>query len=173
MDNTNLNPQEIQNLIHLYKSELRKLHFQYEKTLSTVNELQDLLGTTKTISEPKATYNLPKSPAVQSTKPVKKAATKKTTTKKRRKRRRSKGGYKLSDWDKFIINTVREMDNPTINNEILVVAKEEYPDVNEETLKGRISRAIHKLANKRNILVKHKYEGRGFAYTVNPNASWK
>ncbi len=236
MDNSSLTQLEIQNLINLYNSELRKLHFQYSKTQNTIKELQDSLegveigqqvpGDISTVEEPETPVKRgpgrppkkrgpgrppkakrgpgrppkakrgpgrpPKAKRGPGRPPKKrgpgrppkkrgpgrppKAKSASTGTKSsstgRKKRVVKGGGYKLSDWDKFLIHTIQQSSSPMINKEILAVAKEKYKNESESNLSGKISRSIHKLANKRKVLKKHKYEGRGYAYTVNPNAKW-
>ncbi len=170
MDNSNLTQLEIKNLMNLYQSEIKKLLFQLSKTQETLSELNYMLENPEDINAflnettplyGHSPYSGPSDPIdgyVRRTK---------------RRRRRSKGGYKLNDWDLFIIETIQNASEPLINKEIHDAAAKAFPDETEEEIKGRISRSIHKLANKRKVLLKHRYEGRGFAYTVNPSAKWK
>lgn len=168
MDNTNLTQSEIRNLINLYKSELKKLQFQFNKTHSTVEELRSMLELTEVnmdlLEDIELDYTAI-SRAVGSDGIIQKKD-------KKRKRRRSKGGYKLSDWDIFLLETIQNSEVPLINQELFVEAKKSFPDLDEAEIKGKISRSIHKLANKRKVLKKHRYEGRGFAYTVLPTVKW-
>jgi hypothetical protein len=91
------------------------------------------------------------------------------------------GGYKLSTWDNFILESLKDAGNVLINSDLQDRIgdwmKKEGIKADENTAKAKISRSIHKLANKKGDIVKTKYEGRGFAYGLkdwfNPNGSLK
>jgi hypothetical protein len=89
-------------------------------------------------------------------------------SKNKSKRGRKKGSYRLSDWDKFILNTVDNADKPLINSELFDRAQEwdTAKDMSDDDVKQYISRSIHKLANKHKTLNKVPYEGRGYAYAT-------
>ena len=98
----------------------------------------------------------------------KKSETKaKKATKKKRTRKKT-GGYKLSNWDTFIIGAIDSAKKPLINSELLEEAQKDdiSNGMSEDDLKVKISQSIHKLANKRSTLSKTKYEGRGYAYAT-------
>ena len=99
--------------------------------------------------------------------PKKSSASNKSGKKKTRTRKKT-GGYKLSDWDKFIINTIDKADKPLINSELLDSAANAdlAKGMKEDDVKVKISQSIHKLANKRKTLAKTRYEGRGYAYAT-------
>jgi hypothetical protein len=81
-------------------------------------------------------------------------------------------GYRLSEWDLFIIENLEKAQHVLVNAQILELAKakveEEKLDLNDQQLRGKLNRSIHKLANKRGNLVKVDYPGKGFAYGL-PN----
>jgi predicted nucleic acid-binding protein len=84
-------------------------------------------------------------------------------------------GYRLSDWDLFIINTIRKSGRVMITSELMDKAlsrvKKEKLDMDEVSLRGKLNRSIHKLSNRRGDLVKvEEYPGKGFAYGV---PEWK
>ncbi|MFZ2897587.1 MAG: hypothetical protein WA004_03130 [Saprospiraceae bacterium] len=84
-------------------------------------------------------------------------------------------GYRLSDWDLFIINTIRKSGRVMITAELMDKAltrvKREKMDMDEVSLRGKLNRSIHKLSNRRGDLVKvEEYPGKGFAYGV---PEWK
>lgn len=77
-------------------------------------------------------------------------------------------GYRLSDWDLFILNTLKKSGKVLVNSELMDKAlarvKKEKLDMDEMSLRGKLNRSIHKLSNKRGDLVKVDYPGKGFAY---------
>lgn len=80
-------------------------------------------------------------------------------------------GYRLSDWDLFIINTIRKSGKVMITSELMDKAlsrvKKEKMDLDEVSLRGKLNRSIHKLSNRRGDLVKvEEYPGKGFAYGI-------
>jgi hypothetical protein len=84
-------------------------------------------------------------------------------------------GYRLSDWDLFIVNTIRKSGRVMITSELMDKAlsrvKKEKMDLDEVALRGKLNRSIHKLSNRRGDLVKvEEYPGKGFAYGV---PEWK
>jgi hypothetical protein len=68
--------------------------------------------------------------------------------------------------------TWRSAQHVLVNAQILELAKvrveKEKLDLNDQQLRGKLNRSIHKLANKRGNLVKVDYPGKGFAYGL-PN----
>jgi hypothetical protein len=90
-------------------------------------------------------------------------------TKKTKKSGRS-SGYRLSVWDEFILNALEGANKTLINSELYEQAKdyaaENKIEIANEKLRGKLSRSIHKLANKRKELVKVPYDGKGFAYAL-------
>ncbi|TVR82840.1 MAG: hypothetical protein EA409_03985 [Saprospirales bacterium] len=100
-------------------------------------------------------------------------------TPKKRKPAQSKGkrkrvvktdGYRLSDWDTFIVRSLEDTDRILRNADFYELAKEWIKTTGEEIdnteIRGKISRSIHKLANKRGYIIKVKYPGRGNAYAL-------
>lgn len=100
-------------------------------------------------------------------------------TPKKRKPPQSKGkrkrvvktdGYRLSDWDTFIMTSLEDTGRILRNADFYELAKEWIKTTGEEIdnteIRGKISRSIHKLANKRGYIIKVKYPGRGNAYAL-------
>lgn len=77
-------------------------------------------------------------------------------------------GYRLSDWDVFIINSLKSSKKVMITSDFMKKAKarvkKENLEIDEQTLNGKLNRSIHKLVNKRHDLVRTDYPGRGHAY---------
>lgn len=81
-----------------------------------------------------------------------------------------RGGYKLSIWDQFILDTLSTKGITLINSEIYNLAKDYAQDndidISNVELRGKLSRSIHKLANKRGEIIKVEFPGKGYAYAL-------
>ncbi len=199
MNYTSLTPLEIRDLIAKYRSDLRKLEFQVNKTTQILKELQShssdieealsieeaeikelpTVSASEAASEPDV-----KETAKKTAKPSKgkgrKAAGKKrgpgrppkTENKKKRAKSESKKdkGYRLSEWDEFVINSLQAKQKALITSDFSDIAKGN-PDIKagDAQVKVKLNRSLHKLANKKGILVKVEYPGRGYAYAL---ADW-
>ena len=215
MAKNHLTVQELEELIHRYNSEARKLTFQLKQVEETVADLQQQLAKSAS-TEPKAApakakAEKPAAPKKKPGRPRKAKAEKevaaetetkvetatettKTTAAPKRKRGRPKKektasagkkasskklrteqeeaskpkGYRLSDWDLFIINSIKRANKVLVNADLMDKAlnrvKKEKMDLDEMALRGKLNRSIHKLANRRGDLVKVDYPGKGFAY---------
>lgn len=84
------------------------------------------------------------------------------------------GGYRLSDWDNLIVDGITTAGKALIKSELLDLAAQkntaEKLGLDEQALNVKISQSLHKLANRRDDLVKVSFPGRGFAYAL---SSWK
>lgn len=99
------------------------------------------------------------------------SSTEQTGPKKRgRKPNQKVGGYRLSEWDNLIINGIKSADRALIKSELLELAfaknNAEKLGMDEQELNVKISQSLHKLANRRDDLVKVSFPGRGFAYAI-------
>ena len=94
-------------------------------------------------------------------------SSKKSSGKKSSKKKESEG-YRLSDWDEMVIQSIEKAGQALKNKEIFDFAedwaKKEGKKTDEKGIKQKISQSLHKLANKRNRLIKVDAEGRGYAY---------
>lgn len=171
MNNTSLTNLEIQDLINRYKSELRKLDYQTDDVKRTIAELEELFepeskSQVAAVTTEKRKKKKPGRP------PKIKAVVREEEIKASRKK-----GYRLSDWDKFILDGIKESGKVLINTELLDIlkqkAKEKKIFTNDYLIKEKLNRILQKLANRRKNIVKVKYPGRGFAYAlpkwINPN----
>ena len=79
---------------------------------------------------------------------------------------RPKGkGYRLSHWDNFVMDCLEQKQTALISADILDMAgKSESIQADANEIKIMLNRSLHKLANKKGLLVKVEYDGRGFAY---------
>jgi hypothetical protein len=86
----------------------------------------------------------------------------------KRVRRIKSEGYRLSDWDQFILNAISEKKRPLVNSELFeacrIRSEKENLNLDESQLQGKIARSLHKLSNKRKTLHKLDIPGRGYAY---------
>lgn len=189
----NLSILEIKDLINRYQSEVSKLEFQLARTRQTIEELKTLIpkkkaetaaalaalknssesgtasqermqdhavnGDAETLSYAQSKNYIVEERAV--------SALESAMSKAQRRNARS-SGYRLSAWDMVIINGIEKAQRPLTNTELFTLFREkrdtEGLNGTDDQLRGRLNRSLHKLANKRGILVKMDKEGRGFAY---------
>ena len=138
MENRELSNEEIIALISDFKSEVRKCLAKVDFFNEKIDELTLLLG-----DAPKL---------------MKKAE-------------KTRKPYPLSDWDKIVIEVIKENGKPTTSKEIydkgMAKAVNMGIDMDEAKMKSKINQCLVKLSGRRDDLKKHKYGGRGFAYTIN------
>lgn len=141
MENRELSKEEIICLIAEFKSEVRKNLAKIDFYNEKIDELTKMVG------------EMPENVCVEA-KPV--MSTRKP--------------YPLSDWDKIIIDVIKENGKPAKSKEIyekaMAKAKAMGMDMDEFKMKAKINQCLVKLTNRRGDLKKVKYQGRGFAYTV-------
>lgn len=163
MPRISLSNNEIDELVNSYKSSLKKMRFQIAQVTETINQLQALKQERIEVKEAKA---LEKEQAVKVKATRKKVAKKKTP--KKRKKRATTGGYRLSEWDQFLIDTIKENNLPMSTSELQEAATrmvtEKKLGMTEEDIKGKIARSLQKLANRRNDLGKAPGRGKGYVY---------
>ncbi len=131
-----------------------------------------------TSTAPKKRRGRPKKQVVAKT-PAKKTVTPKSKAKPAKKpialdssgrKARSLPGYRLSEWDTFILSNLEKAGKTLISDELYELAvtwnKDEKLGLTEPEIKGKLTRSVHKLANKRKELVKVPRVGRGFSYAL-------
>jgi len=76
--------------------------------------------------------------------------------------------HELGEWDQLVIKSIHEAKQPLINSELLEISMKSPlgQKLGEEDAKLMISRTIHKLVNRKPILKKVGYDGRGNAYAT-------
>ncbi|MCO6479589.1 MAG: hypothetical protein J5I94_23340 [Phaeodactylibacter sp.] len=76
-------------------------------------------------------------------------------------------GYRLSEWDKFVVDSLKTKQQALITKDFVDIAKAN-PDIKsgEAQIKVKLNRSLHKLSNKKGSLVKVEHSGRGFAYAL-------
>jgi len=100
---------------------------------------------------------------------VKKPVSKKTVPAKTAKKA-EKSGYKLSSWDQYVIESLKQSNQIRITQEIINFVKNKAVadklNTSEEEIKNKVTRSLQKLANRRNDIIKVPYKGKGFAYAI-------
>jgi hypothetical protein len=76
--------------------------------------------------------------------------------------------HELGDWDQLMIKSIHEAKQPLINAELLDIAMQSPlgKKIGKDESRLMISRTIHKLVNRKNILKKVDHIGRGNAYAT-------
>ncbi len=76
-------------------------------------------------------------------------------------------GYRLSEWDRFVVESLKTKQQALITKDFVDLAKAN-PDIKsgEAQIKVKLNRSLHKLSNKKGELVKVEHSGRGFAYAL-------
>ena len=140
MENRELSREEIIGLIAEFKSEVRKNLAKIDFFNGKIEELTNLLGA------------LPVANFIENTEKTRKP-------------------YPLSQWDNIVIDVVKENGKPTTSKDIYTkaIAKAKTLNINmdEVKMKAKINQVLVKLSSRRHDLKKIKYQGRGFAYTLN------
>lgn len=193
---TNLKEVEIRDLINRYESELKKLTYQANKVRETISELQSHIGI-KDI--PPVTTNIPKKkpPVIVSppegvyTGTFSYSSSNSSNTKKVNKQpsiseasiaevlsnsdefdlQENGNGYRLSEWDHFILDSLKSAKMTLVNNDFFKLAakrvKAQGLEMSKSQLHGKINRSIHKLTHKREMIKKVNFSGKGYAYALN------
>jgi len=163
---------EIRELIGRYESELSKLSYQATKVQEAILELKTHLGDSsgELAVATKTAFN--QSSSVRQ--PVRKQSVAEVLRSNEEVDLPETGsGYRLSDWDYFILESLKEANMALVNSEFFKLAakriKEENINISRSQLHGKLNRSIHKLTHKRGILVKVSFAGKGFAYAL---SSW-
>ena len=140
MEIRELSKDEIIGLIGEFKSEVRKNLAKIDFFNEKIEELTKLLGERPVVIDKVSKKNNVRKP------------------------------YPLSQWDKIIIDVVKENGKPATSKEIydngMAKAASMGIKMDETRMKSKINQCLVKLSNRRNDLVKVKYEGRGFAYAL-------
>jgi hypothetical protein len=178
-------------LIKKYQEEVVKLQYQLEKFEDIISELNKEKAT-KTDKKantakrrgrpPKAKTEAVASPAKRRGRPRKTVSVptvslanelKNNTKLKKEPKKRQRiveNGYKLSDWDNFIIGTLNKKQSVLITKDFIEASRlkseSEKSKFDEAKVKNMLNRSLHKLSNKRGDIIKTKYNGKGFAYAL-------
>lgn len=85
---------------------------------------------------------------------------------------KTEGGraWRMSVWDQFVMDALRETQKAMINQDLLEMAKIKMTKggkkLSDLDIKIKLNQSLHKLANKKHVIEKVSYAGRGFAYVL-------
>ncbi|MFK7949253.1 MAG: hypothetical protein AB8G11_16800 [Saprospiraceae bacterium] len=156
---------ERRELLEKYRSDLRKVEFEREYLVSLItrleNELQIPSITTQRVAAPVRTV----------TRTVQRSVPKPPISKSNGGPRRY--GFKLSAWDEVMLDALVGITEPINSGALLEIFEDannglENP-LDDKQLRNALSRTVHKLANKKDVVLKENFGGKGFLYTLNPN----
>jgi hypothetical protein len=173
----NLSFLERRELLEKYRSDLRKVDFERDYLTQLIQRLENELqipSTQMAAPQQQRAYSAPKTVAA----PAAAKAPKKT-----RSYSKSSGadtlekqrayGIKLSSWDVLMLNTLENITEPLNSGSLLEIFEAENASLSkpldDKQLRNALSRTVHKLANKKDIVLKDNFAGKGFLYTLNPN----
>jgi len=125
--------------------------------------------TAKRTPKKRAKKEEPAAPKKKAGRPPKSAEEKKSTkASKKESAEKQEAGYRLSEWDELVVNCLKTKQKALITSDFVDIAKEN-PDIKsgEAQIKVKLNRSLHKLSNKKGLLVKVEHSGRGYAYALN------
>ena len=168
-----LNSKDIESLLNQYRGERRRLNFQLDNVRTQIADLKKLLGdrTVEDDGEPSRARRGPGRPPGSRNR---KADARRGPKPGRRKKRTIKGGgYRLSNWDLMVIDTVERADRLLPKVEILKAAqawaKKNEPRMKPADVELKITRVLQKLSGKRAQLGTYRSGlRRGYHYGIKP-----
>ncbi|MCG8699629.1 MAG: hypothetical protein MI922_16360 [Bacteroidales bacterium] len=164
MAETTLSDSEIQELMGKYLSELNKLEFQVKTIKKAIGELNTLRGKTPATSKSEVVTTANKKAVTIS------EIQQSTPSSIEVENSESRVGYKLSDWDKLVIASIKTSNQPLLTYEIIdyVRANTASYGLSDDIklVKNKVTRSLQKLVNRRGDLAKAEYEGKGFIYAL-------
>ncbi len=115
-----------------------------------------------------------KTPARKGRPSTKKAGEPKAPAAEQKKKAKPGPTASYSEWDTFILETMKRVGKPMANADLLDYMKTERDarknekeyQIGDSRLKELLNRSLQKLGNKMALLVKENYEGRGFLYRL-------
>lgn len=169
MQKYNLSFLEKRELLEKYRSDLRKVDFERDYLISLINRLELELQIPSITTERVASVRQ----TVATTRPsVQRTATKVTMPMSSDNTQRFYG-FKLSHWDILMLDTLKETNEPLNSGKLLEIfeAKNATFDnpLDDKQLRNALSRTVHKLANKKDAVLKVEFPGKGFLYSLNPD----
>lgn len=177
MQQVNLNFLERRELLEKYRSDLRKVDFERDYLTQLIHRLENELQI------PSAPVAAPAQRVQYTPKAAATAAVAAATPKAPRAYSKSNSentlekqqtyGFKLSDWDVLMLDTVENITEPLNSGSLLEVFEARNAELakplDDKQLRNALSRTVHKLANKKDVILKEEFAGKGFLYTLNPN----
>jgi len=168
-----LNPKDIDSLLNQYRGERRRLNFQLDAVRAAIADLKKLLGD-RTAENDGASPVVKRGPGRPPGSRNKMAGPRSASKPVRRKKRTIKGGgYRLSNWDLMVVDTVKRADRMLPKVEILKAAvawaKKNEPRTKADDVELKITRVLQKLSGKRGQLGTYRSGlRRGYHYGIKP-----
>lgn len=76
-------------------------------------------------------------------------------------------GYRLSEWDDFVLKSLNEKGKVLTTSELTKIGVADASiKLGAAQIKTKLNASLHKLANKKGLLAKVEHSGRGFAYAL-------
>ncbi|MDQ3101510.1 MAG: hypothetical protein M3R08_08990 [Bacteroidota bacterium] len=169
MANKRLSEKDIDQLLNQYRGERRRLSFQLETVRKAIKDL-------KAVRPPASATNISDVPVIKRGpgRPRKSESGINPMPQipgRRKKRQIKDGGYRLSDWDSMVIESISKTDKLLPKEEILKTAldwaKKSHPEMSDADVEAKITRVLQKLSGKRGALGTHRSGlRRGYHYGV-------
>ena len=169
MANKRLSEKDIDQLLNQYRSERRRLSFQLDNVRKAIKELKTVRGPLV------ANKQVPDGPIIKRGpgRPRKTDTGIPTAQKpgRRKKRQIKDGGYRLSDWDNMVIDSIARSERLLPKEDILKYAIDwastAHPEMTRSDVEAKITRVLQKLSGKRGELGTHRSGlRRGYHYGV-------
>lgn len=152
-----LSEKEIDQLLGQYRSERRRLMFQLETVRTAIRDLK--AGLSGNASPANGEAPVKRGPGRPRKTDAEKALTRKKPGR-RKKRTIEGGGYRLNEWDKTILDTIRKRDQLLPKEELLKAvsawAKKNEPAMSAEEVEAKLTRVLQKLSGRRGELGTHR-----------------
>ncbi len=170
MANKRLGEKDIEQLLTQYRGERRRLSFQLERVREAIKDLK----TVRARAEANKTTDGPvikRGPGRPRKTDLNGTPTAGRKPGRRKKRTVKEGGYRLSDWDQMVIDSISRTEKLLPKEEILkhatTWAGKHHPEMNQEEVEAKITRVLQKLSGKRGALGTHRSGlRRGYHYGI-------
>jgi hypothetical protein len=175
MQQVNLNFLEKRELLEKYRSDLRKVDFERNYLTQLILQLENELQIPSAVApqQRNVQYSAPRTAAAAASKAPKQKRSYLKSNSEDALKKQEFYGIKLSSWDVLMLDTLENITEPLNSGSLLEIfeAKNESlaKPLDDKQLRNALSRTVHKLANKKDVILKDNFEGKGFLYTLNPN----
>lgn len=175
---TNLTEVEVKDLIGRYTSELKKLAYQAGKVKEAIADLERIRRSEGDVNVSAGIFDVAGNMATSASftaaeavdPPRPKSVIEVLGSNEEVDLPETGSGYRLSEWDYFILDGLRDSGMTLVNSDFFKLAakkiKHDGLEMSRSQLHGKINRSIHKLTHKRGILVKVPFSGKGYAYAL-------
>jgi|GEM_PF-3195951 len=174
--NQDLNFLERRELLEKYRSDLRKVDFERNYLTQLIQQLENELqipSAATTAPQRNIQYAAPKTTTTATKAPKQKRNYSKSSSSEDALEKQRVYGVKLSAWDILMLDTLENITEPLNSGSLLEIFEAKNASLtkslDDKQLRNALSRTVHKLANKKDIVLKDNFAGKGFLYTLNPN----